>query len=734
MNLLVSSPRDPLPDASGHGGSQAHDSALVATPPAIVQLWNIVLRHKWVLFAIMAAALAAGLLLTLLATPEYTATTRIEISRERQNITSVEGLESDRVGQDVEFFQTQYALLEARSLAERVARQLRLANDERFLTAHGVSENSAEGSGEQQTARQMADQQIKQVVDILLENVAIEPIRGSALIDISYTSADPALSAEISNVWAEQFRAASADRRFASTADARDFLESRLDELRARLENSERQATAYAAQKGIVTLGVTRDADGNITSNRTLVSSDLEMLAGALSVATADRVAAASRARVGSSPTEALTNPTLSGLRERRATLAAELNRLSVQFEPGYPQMQALSRQIETIDQSIIREEDRIRANRQDEYRAALQRERELQSKVNELRGDLTSQDVDSIQYNIYKREADTNRQLYEALLQRYKEIGVAGVEASNIAIIDPARVPQRPSSPSLPLNLALAMILGMGLAMTAALILEQIDEGLREPGKVQSELGIPLLGSVSETETGDAYEEIHDVKSELSEAYLSIRTSLAFATSHGLPKSIMVTSSRAAEGKTTSSYSLAYTLGRAGKRVILIDADMRSPSLAEIVGIANTSGLANFLAGLEDWRPLVTQPGELPFDFLPSGPTPPSAAELLSTDRMARLVAELSQSYDHIVIDAPPLLGLADAPLISQSVDGVIMVIEAGGVAIRGLRFAVARLHSAKANILGAILTKLDAKQAGYGYGYGYGYSYGNDREEQVA
>lgn len=711
------------PASLGDDSAAPRGGVLAASPPVVLQLWNIVLRRKWLLIAVVATALVLGLTLTLLATPKYTATTRLEISRERQNVTKVEGVDPDKAGQDVEFFQTQYSLLEARSLAERVAKQLRLANDEKFLAGNDVSPEE-EVPTTAINVREVAELQSRKIVDILLDHLSVRPIRGSALVDVEYTSADPVLSAKIANTWAEQFRASSADRRFASTADARAFLESRLQELRERLEKSERQATAYAAEKDIVTLAVTRDTDGNITSSRTLISSELEQLAQALNQARAERIEAESRARAGSTPSAMSNNTALSALRERRANLAADLNRLNVQFEPGYPQVRALSEQIKAIDESIRREESRMGDSRQREYRAALDRENQLQQQVNALRSRLSTQEGNSIQYNMYKRDAETNRQLYDALLQRYKEIGVAGVEASNIAIIDPARVPERPSSPNLPLNLALSLILGLAAAVAIALILEQIDEGLREPSNVQKELGLPLLGSVLATENG--YEEVQDIKSQLSEAYLTIRSNLAFATSHGLPRSIVITSARPAEGKTTSSFALAYTLGRSGKRVLLIDADMRSPSLAKMMDVPNTAGLSNYLAGADDKKSLIVSTPEVPFDLLPAGPMPPSAGELLSSDRLSRLIAELGETYDNVVIDAPPLLGLADGPLISRSVEGVIMVIEAGGVSVRGLRIALARLTGANANMLGAILTKLDANQAGYGYGYGYGYGSG--------
>ena len=401
---------------------------------------------------IIASSLIAGLVATLLMTPKYTAKARIEISREQKNITKVDGLESPSAGRDLEFYQTQYSLLEARSLAERVARQLRLSNDERFFDAHGVDAKGGGGLLNSSVAVPEAAQRTKRekaAVDLLLTNVGIAPIRGSALVDVSYTSANPALSAQIANTWTEQFVASSMDRRFASTADARQFLEQRLADLRARLEQSERDLVNYASNKGIVSLGRTLGADGKTQTERTLIAADLEALNQALADATADRIAAESRARTGADK-DPKDDPLIAGggtsqLRQKRAEVAAEYAKLMVQFEPGYPAARALSEQLRVLDSSIAREEGRLTGRetgrsstvRVSEYRAAIQRERELSERVERLKSRLDLQQRDSIQYNIYQREADTNRELYDALLQRYKEIGVAGVGANNIAVVD---------------------------------------------------------------------------------------------------------------------------------------------------------------------------------------------------------------------------------------------------------------------------------------------------------
>ena len=697
-------------------------------PPILLQYWQVVLRWKWLIIGITIAAVALGLIATLLATPQYTATSRIEISRAQKNVTNVESLESAEAGRDLEFYQTQYSLLQARSLAERVVRQLRLGVNSGFFEAHGVDPNDdglfASKSGQQLSAADRQKRE-KKAVELLAKHISISPIRGSALIDISYTSANPGLSAQISNAWTEQFIVQSMDRRFASTADARKFLEGRLADLRARVETSEREVVNYASEKGIVALGTTKSADGKTEVERTLVSSDLEALNGALAAATANRIAAESRARGrnGGANSDALGNIAISQLRQKRAEASAEYAKLMVQFEPGYPAARALAEQISALDTSISREESRVLNSRSAEYAEATQRERDLRAQVESLKKRMDLQQRDSINYNIYQREADTNRQLYDGLLQRYKEIGVAGIGANNIAVVDQAKVPEKPSAPSLPLNMALALLAGIGLAAVATFGLDQIDEGVRDPGQVNRILKVPLLGSVPEAGDENALAQLHDPKSMISEAYLSIRSNLAFSTDHGVPGTLMVTSTRPAEGKSTTSLALATVLGRTGKKVLLLDADMRSPSMHQFLDVDNKNGLSNFLAGDNDWQQMVVATKQKGLRLMPAGPMPPSASELLSSDRMLLLVRQLSEHFDHIVIDAPPILGLADAPLLSRAVEGCIFVVEAEGVAVRGVKAALDRLQSVHAHVFGAVLTKLKQRQAGYGYGYGYGY-----------
>jgi polysaccharide biosynthesis transport protein len=703
----------------------------------IVQLWQISRRWKWLISAIVISVLLVGLLVTVLATRQYTATARIEISRQQKNVTKVEGLDDQNVGKDIEFYQTQYGLLEARSLAERVAKSLRLADNNRFFSLFGdKSDDSSifsDGTAPILTVAERTKRQEK-ATKILLEHISVAPLRGSSLVNIGFTSPSPVLSARIANMWTAQFIQSSMDRRFASTADARTFLEGKLNQVRERLEKSERDLATYASDKQIISLNSSQSADGKTIQQKTLVGNDLEALNLAYSQAYSDRVAAESRMRSSNargSSTSALGNATINALRQRRALAASEYAKLMIQFEPGYPAARALASEIANLDGSLAREEGRVQASISGEYNEALAREKTLLERVNALKSGFNAQRRDTIQFNIYQREVDTNRQIYDGLLQRYKEIGVAGIGTNNVSIVDPAQVPKLPSSPNLPLNLALALLLGVALSAAVVFVIMQVDESIKDPSQVPQQLGTPLLGAIPGVDEEKLQLGIEDRKSTLSDAYLSVQTNLSFATAHGAPKSMALTSTEASEGKSHSAFALAGTFARTGRSILLIDADMRSPSVSTMLDMHYPTGLSNYLAGDDDWKSMVHTAPNRKFSVMLTGPQPPNAAELLTSNRLRLLMEETGKHFDHIIVDSPPVLGLADAPLIASMVEGVIFVVEANRVKVRGIQSAIARLRSARAQILGIVLTKFDEKMSYNDYGYRYGYGYGQTKSD---
>lgn len=705
------------------------------TMPLLQQYLRIAMRWRYVILGTVVGCALLGLVVTLLMTPKYTAAATIEISRESDKVTDFQAVQREATIGDLEFYQTQYGLLKSRSLSERVATQLRLVDDPKFFEMFGGAPNAPafEVVNGRYSAAGRATRQ-RAAGQILLKNLAIDPTRLSRLVEIRFTSPDAAFAAKVANAWSENFIQTNLERKIQATSYGRNLLQRQLAEYKERLDESQRQLVGYASAQQIINLPSQTSGDNRSTSERSIVADDLATLNTALSQATADRIQAEARFRQSGAgvSTEALRNQAINSLRQKRAELAAEYQQLMVRFEPGYPTAQALKSQIDQLDRSIVREEGRVSGSLGVDYREAVGREEALQRKVDQLKASYLDLRRRSIQYNIFQQEVDTNRALYDGLLQRFKEIGVAGgVGVNNIAVVDAAETPDKPSSPRMVLNLAIAILAGLVLGTGLALALNQVDEAIADPAEVERRLGLPLLGSVPKVEGETPKEALQDRKSELVDAYLAIQTNLAFTTEHGVPRSFAVTSTRPAEGKSTTALALATTLARAQRRVILVDGDMRSPSVHHLGGVTHDRGLSNFLSGQDDVASLTFEMQDLGFTAMSAGPLPPNAAELLTGHRLSLLIERLLEEFDHVVIDSPPVMGLADAPLIAARVEGVIYAVESHGIRATLVKTALARLAAANARVIGGVLTKFEARKANYGYGYEYGYGYGRDRRE---
>jgi len=685
-------------------------------------------RRKWLILGTMAAFLVGGLLVTLFTTPLYKTSAMLEIQRENRNFADVKGTDQAQASNDNEFYQTQYGLLKSRALAERIARTLRLGDNPAFFESYGAKapETLFENGLPIQT-QAARDARARAAGGLVLAHMDVEPERLSRLVEISFTSPDPALSKRVVDAWSVNFIQSTLERRYAATSYARNFLEDRLGQLRNRIDQSERALVGYASRANIVNIPGSTDSNGQTSGERSLVVDDLANLNRELALATAERITAQSRLGGSGATKEQLDSTAQNTLRTRRAELAADYARLLQQFDAGYPPARALQAQIRSIDGALAGETGRVSAVLQQTLQAAQARERELQSQVDKLTGRVLEFRRRSIQYNILQREADTNRQLYDALLQRYKEIGVAGgVGVNNIAVVDGADLPARPSRPRPLFNMALALLAGLIAGCALALLLEQVDEGLTDPIEVEETLGLPLIGVTPKLAGQEPVDALRDPKSALTEAYASITANLGFATSHGIPRTLAITSARAAEGKSSTSYAIARSIARTGRNVLLIDADMRSPSVHALVDEKLGEGLSNYLAGADDVERMIRPTDVDRLSILTAGPQPPSTPELLSGDRLRQLLDLMSEHYNHVVLDLPPVMGLADAPLIAAQAEGTLVITAAHSTHKNVVRLAISRLRSAHAHLLGVVLSIFDVRQASYGYGYGYGYGHG--------
>lgn len=691
--------------------------------------WRLALKYRYVILGSFLSTLTIGVALTLLMTPIYMARATLQIDRESARIfNSAEVSPSESLVQGEEFFQTQYGLLRSRSLAERVIESQGLASSDQALKNLGVELPAFNGTASEQAGRRRSA-----AVAILQDNLRIAPVRGSRLVSVGYENPNPVVAAQISNAFAENFIQANLDRKFESSAYARQFLEERIAQTKTRLEDAERQLVAYAANQQIINITEPGEGGGN-DSSQSLTSNSLVALNNSLSKAREDRLAAEQRWRAASGAAlmtlpEVIRNPTIQNLTERRALLNAEYQQKLQLYQPDYPEMVSLRAQIDEADDQLQTFAGNIRTSIRNEYQVAANQENSLRAEVARLTGDVLDLRDRSVQYNILQRELDTTRTLYEGLLQRYKEVGVTGgVTANNISIVDLATPPTKPSEPNLLLNILLASLLGLGLGVVLALVLEALDETVATPEDAENKLGVPVLGVVPLLDKGQTpAEALADIRSAFSEAYYSLRTALQFSTPQGAPGSLLISSARPAEGKSTTAYAIALNLARVGKRVLLVDGDLRNPSMHRMVGIENEQGMSNLLSGSADLMALAQRTRQDNLYFIPCGPLPPNPAELWGGERMGQFLREVREHFDHVVIDGPPVLGFADSPLLASVVNGVVFVIESRGTRRGQARGALKRLSVGHAHLLGVVLTKFNAKSTSYGgYDYAYDYHYG--------
>lgn len=697
----------------------------------VAEYWRLAIKHRLVIAGAFLAALLVAAAVTLMMAPIYTANATLQIDREAVRVLNVDDVSPREALGGEEFFQTQYGLLRSRSLAERVVDSLGLASSNAFIEAMGgtAPERGTRSAAEFATIRREI------VISMVQGNFAVSPIRGSRLVKISFDSPDPALAARVTNAYAENFIQANLDRRFESSGYAREFLEEQIAQTKSKLEEAERALVEYASSQQIINL--TEESASGQGQTQSLSGSNLAALNSSLAAARATRIAAEQRWRQARaaplmSLPEVLNNPAIQRLQEQRATLDAQYQQNASVYQADWPAQRQLRSQIDELDRQITSLARGILNSLQGEYVVAANNERALAGQVEGLKDEVLDLRDRSVQYNILAREVDTSRSLYDALLERYKEVGVTGTVASNnISIVDRARVPRGPSKPNLMLNLALAAMLGLGLGALAAFVLEALDETLATPEDAEGKLGLPILGVIPLLPRDQTPREaLDDVRSPLSEAYYSLRTALQFSTPDGVPSSILVTSSRPAEGKSTTAYATALNLARIGKRVVLIDGDLRNPSMHRIVGVENPAGMSNLLAGAATLADVVQATSEPNLGIVPSGPLPPNPAELWGGDRLRAILADMRDEVDHVVIDGPPVLGFADAPLLAAVVGGTVFVLESRGTRRGQARGALRRLTMGKGRLLGGVLSKFNTKATQYGgYDYAYDYSYGADR-----
>ena len=551
---------------------------------------------------------------------------------------------------------------------------------------------------------------------------------------ISYVSQYPQETARIANGLAEAYIQSNLERKFNTTAFAREFLDERLATTKRLLEESERRFTKYAEEQGLLDIGGATSGAGSLEEN-SIVALNRE-----LSVAESERITAEQRYRIAEErrpSIELLQSPTLNALRQTRSALISDYQEMLSRFKPDYPDMVRLQSRIDRTEEEIQTEAETVILSEINElkvvYEAAVAREISLRDRVTELRGVLQDERSRRIQYRILQREVETVRAQYEALLQRPKEVSIAsGVGSSNVSIVDSALVPGAPFQPNFTRSILQALVLSLALGVSLALALSFLDDTIKSPEDVRNKLGLPLIGVVPKIsgKKDIVTDSLDQPKSLISEAFATAQTALEFSTPEGLPRSILVTSTRPGEGKTSTTVALAMAFARSGKKVLVVDADMRKPSF--VVDSRKSIGLSGLLTGHDLLQNQVVRSKTPGLSILPAGVIPPDPAQILSGHRLKELIESAEAEYDVVIVDSPPILNFADGPRLGSVVQGTLMVIQSGLIRTPAAKRTLIQLRDSRTNVLGGVLTKFDAKTSGYDYAYYYS-PYGRGQRSYV-
>ncbi len=719
--LTVSSP------ASGPGmvSSPADDTS---TSGSLRDIWAAAYRSRYWIGGIFAACILLAIAVALLSTRLYRATSSVEV---RQEAEKVLGTEQDREGgakTDTDrFLQTQLDIISSRGMAETVAESEGLYRGDAFLNTMGIETDDtiARAGTSNRDIRRDA------VVDTLQGHLKVKYSGSTRIALIAFTSPDARLSARIANAYAEAFIRNNLARKAGSSVYALDFLRGQLAEAQERLARSEQAVVNYARRTRIVDAGDAAGSGGTTDNARpqSLITAQLVQLNQAYATAIADRIQAQQKweqvARVPlTSIPEVLSNTAITSLIDRQAQLRAQYQQqLSIHRE-DFPAVVEITAQMRELARQINLIGGNIRSGIKNQYDVARARSEQLRREIDTLKSDTLSEQNQGIELSILRREADTNRQQYEALLRRYNALNAeSGVQTNNLSIIDRANVPGFPSWPKLPLNIALGLILAMLLSALFVFLREHLFYRLRTPDEVIHTLGMPILGVIPSSDT--AAKDLLDSKSVQSDAYNSVRTSLSLLSRDGAPHVMVLTSTQQGEGKSTACQALALSFARLGKRVLVIDVDLRRPNIHRLFDIENKQGLSNVLAGQISMADAIRSTGQSNLDIVVTGDIPPNPTELINSPQLAELLKGLTERYDVILLDSAPVLGLADAVILSNESDATVFVMESGRNSPRIVQTALSRLRQGGGRLVGVILVKFDPGRQGYGYGNEYGYTY---------
>lgn len=721
-------------------------------------LLAVVARRKSIIFFTTLFLFLITLFYTLSLTPIYRATTSIKIDTEANKLADFKDVfEEKRV--DNNFHQTQYDLLKSRALAKRVIDKLEL--EDTILEAKAKKSLSAEYMGK---VKSFVSQQIIQpifgdtsVLDKLpadverekwqakmgsepiemefIKNLSLSPSKKSNVLSINYDSYDPELAAASVNTLANEFIQMNISGMSESSSYAKQYLSEQLVLAKTKLHESEAQLVKYAKEKNII------QTDGN----NSLVSSSLEYLNDVYTEAQKELIAAESeykqRNRVSGS-IRMMDNPVIQQLKKQRGNLQAKYKQQLQIYKPAFPAMVQMKQEIADLERQLKLESKNINVNSKNDlqtrYQAAKQNAAMLSKKLEGKKREMLSQRDKGVGYATLQRDVETNRELFNSLSQRMKEVDIAsGVINNNISIIDPAFVPYKQHTPNTMKNVAIGTLLGLMMGLALAFIRDRFDLRIRTVDDLESLVDLPVLGvfpfvkgkNKKKNRGKDGAISLTDNhQSAEYEAFRSLVTNMGYLDSKGLPKLIHITSSSPAEGKSNVAINMATIIAENNLKVLLIDADLRKPRVDSYLSLSADNGLAEYLLNKCEMDEIIVDSPAENLSIVTAGKPSPSPAKLLAEDKMIGLLDYAIEEYDHVIIDSPPVLGLADALILSNRADVTLFVVASNETKRPHLLDALKRLRLGYGNVVGFVLTKAKSSKLDY---YNYESYYGYQRDD---
>lgn len=710
----------------------------------ILNYWRILRKRKWTVLATLTIIFALSVIHTLKTTRLYQATSKVAIFPENPNVLGFKDQNSSYSPADFDYdtaLETQVAIFRSDALAMKVIEAMRLDRDNRFAAVGPVSTPTGGEIGD--ASVEPDAEHVSNLLGSFRGGLNVQLVPNSRLLQISYTHPDPRLATEIANTLVKTFVEENFKTKYESVTQTSEWLSTELSDLQRRVETSQEKLVRYQKDHSIL----------GIDEKQNIVTEKLGELNKELTAAESERIEKESDYELANSADASLvakispqtSNDLMSKLQEKEAELGTQYAQATTQFGSGYPRVTELANQLNQVRAQIAGEEKRIRERLRNDYLAALQREQLLASTFERQKQEANKLNESAIEYSVLKRDAESNRELYDNLQQRLKEASVsAGLRSSNIRVVDVARTPTAPITPNVFRNMILGLLLGMAGGLALAFALESLDRTVRNMEEVSLISALPALGVIplqlssngsfrkrlegvsiaGEKPEGPALITYVRPKSEAAEAYRALRTSILLSSFGTPPKVVLVTSASPQEGKTTISANSAVVLAQRGSRVLLIDADLRRPGVGKVFGLRPGGGLSTLISGVDKFEDIVVPLTEVPnLWILPAGPIPPQPAELLGSAVMRDHLARWRNEFDHIIIDTPPCLSVTDAVVLSPEADRVILVVRSGQTTKPALRRASEVLLQVNARIMGIVLNALDLRSAD---GY-YHYSYGN-------